>query len=113
MTGSGNKSLRRTGTDDPKTLALEDAAAQQSRDTSVAISQSLPDHIKNGTMLSGIKMTPNVPKAVAHGLGKVPNGASMMHCLASNPVAFGVTKMDKSNVTVVTNHTCTIDIWVY
>jgi hypothetical protein len=113
MTVAGIKPIRRTGTDDPKVLALEDAAAQTSRDTSVAINQSLPDHIKTGAMLSGIKMAANVHKSVPHGMGKVPNGASMMHCASSNPVAFGVVSMDKSKVTVVTNHTCTIDIWVY
>jgi hypothetical protein len=107
------KPLRRTGTGDPKTLALEDAAAQTSRDTEVRLHQAIPDHIKQGKMISGLTTASNVELSVPHGLGKKPNGASMMHCEAANPVGFCVVSMDESKVVIKTHPGAKLDLWVY
>jgi hypothetical protein len=113
------KPLRRTGTTDPDTLRLEDATAQNSRDTEQRINQSIPSFIKNGKLISGIEVQTGTPKSVSHGLGKTPSGAFPIR-ISGEPVYFGITGMDSSKVTIKTGDgygaqtiTSTIDLWVY
>lgn len=109
------REFRRIGAATADLIALEDSAAEQSRQVERRFGEVLPEFIRKGKLLENESLTADTETAVAHGLGRAYSGFFPVRIIADTPVAWtGISGTDSaSHIRIQTDTDCTMSIWVF